>query len=102
MRNVLHTFTLCFNSKGNSNAQIHDSSTLYPQTGQHITIATFRELNQALTSRRISRRRVNTPTGENFRSTDDLQEEDNNLQTTLTPQQLTQEVSRRLLGSLRN
>nr|UOL65983.1 AC4 [Tomato leaf curl New Delhi virus]UOL65999.1 AC4 [Tomato leaf curl New Delhi virus] len=38
------------NSKANSCAQITDSSTWYPQPGQHISIRTFRELNRAQTS----------------------------------------------------
>ncbi|ADD62432.1 Rep protein [Cotton leaf curl Kokhran virus] len=34
-------------SRANSSARITDSSTWYPQPGQHISIRTFRELNQA-------------------------------------------------------
>ncbi|ABO40827.1 AC4 [Tomato leaf curl New Delhi virus 5] len=43
-----------FNSKGNTSARITDSSTWYPQLGQHISIRTFRELNRRPTSRHIS------------------------------------------------
>nr|QSM07170.1 AC4 [Tomato leaf curl New Delhi virus] len=42
------------NSKGNSSARIIDSSTWCPQVGQHISIRTFRELNQRRTSRHTS------------------------------------------------
>nr|UOL66007.1 AC4 [Tomato leaf curl New Delhi virus] len=34
------------NSKGNSSARITDSSTWFPQVGQHISIRIFRELNR--------------------------------------------------------
>nr|AYW01572.1 AC4 protein [Tomato leaf curl New Delhi virus]AYW01585.1 AC4 protein [Tomato leaf curl New Delhi virus] len=46
--------TFLSNSKGNSSAQIKDSSTWYPQPGQHISIRTFRELNPHLTSKNTS------------------------------------------------
>nr|WDR24417.1 AC4 [Tomato leaf curl New Delhi virus]WDR24424.1 AC4 [Tomato leaf curl New Delhi virus]WDR24431.1 AC4 [Tomato leaf curl New Delhi virus]WDR24438.1 AC4 [Tomato leaf curl New Delhi virus]WDR24445.1 AC4 [Tomato leaf curl New Delhi virus] len=42
------------NLKGNTSAKITDSSTWFPQVGQHISIRTFRELNQRRTSRNIS------------------------------------------------
>nr|AJE24790.1 AC4 protein [Tomato leaf curl New Delhi virus]AVH79737.1 AC4 protein [Tomato leaf curl New Delhi virus] len=42
------------NSKENSNAKITDSSTWCPQVGQHISIRTFRELNQHRTSKHTS------------------------------------------------
>nr|ADM36028.1 AC4 [Tomato leaf curl New Delhi virus-Severe] len=42
------------NSKGNTSAKITDSSTWFPQLGQHISIRTFRELNQRRTSRNTS------------------------------------------------
>uniref|UniRef100_Q0VKH1 AC4 protein n=1 Tax=Tomato leaf curl New Delhi virus-[Multan:Luffa] TaxID=394337 RepID=Q0VKH1_9GEMI len=42
------------NSKENSNAKITDSSTWFPQVGQHISIRTFRELNQRQMSRNTS------------------------------------------------
>nr|BAA33989.1 C4 [Tobacco leaf curl virus] len=102
MKTGLLTCIPFFNSKGNSNAQIRDSSTWYPQIGQHISIATFRELNPAPTSSPTSRRTVNSPTGENSRSMGEVQEVDSNQPMTLTPRQLTLEVSQRLLGSLRN
>nr|AQT38109.1 C4 protein [Tomato leaf curl New Delhi virus]WLD18010.1 C4 [Tomato leaf curl New Delhi virus] len=42
------------NSKGNSSAKITDSSTWFPQVGQHISIRTFRELNPHRTSSNTS------------------------------------------------
>uniref|UniRef100_Q8B5S8 AC4 protein n=1 Tax=Tomato leaf curl New Delhi virus - [PkT1/8] TaxID=270143 RepID=Q8B5S8_9GEMI len=42
------------NSKGNSSAKITDSSTWFPQAGQHISIRTFRELNQRRTLKSTS------------------------------------------------
>nr|ATI23477.1 AC4 protein [Tomato leaf curl New Delhi virus]ATI23485.1 AC4 protein [Tomato leaf curl New Delhi virus] len=42
------------NSKENSSAKITDSSTWFPQVGQHISIRTFRELNQRQMSRNTS------------------------------------------------
>ncbi|QFG39757.1 AC4 protein [Pepper blistering leaf virus] len=39
------------NSKVNTSAQITDSSTWYPQIGQHISIRTFRELRARQMSR---------------------------------------------------
>ncbi|ACA96943.1 AC4 [Gossypium darwinii symptomless virus] len=95
-------FTCSSNSRGNTSARISDSSTWYPQPGQHISIRTFRELNQAQMSRTTSTRTGTLSNGESFRSMEDQQEEDNRQQTTLTPQHLTQAVSQRLLESLRN
>nr|UOL65919.1 AC4 [Tomato leaf curl New Delhi virus] len=46
------------NSKGNSSARITDSSTWFPQVGQHISIRTFRELNQRRTSNNTSTKTV--------------------------------------------
>ncbi|ACA61117.1 C4 protein [Tomato leaf curl Mindanao virus] len=89
--------TCSYSSKGNTDAQIHDSSTLYPLPGQHISIRTFRELNQAPTSSPISTRTETLSNGVNSRSTHDLHEGDNNQPMMLTPRRLTQEVSRRLL-----
>ncbi|UVN12568.1 symptom determination protein [Begomovirus hortuscrotoni] len=90
-------FTCSSSSKGSSSAKIRDSSTWYPQPGQHISIRTFRELNPALTSSPISTRTETHSTGENSRSTADLQGGDSNQPMTLTPQHLTREVSQRLL-----
>nr|AOF45889.1 C4 protein [Pedilanthus leaf curl virus]AOF45895.1 C4 protein [Pedilanthus leaf curl virus]AOF45937.1 C4 protein [Pedilanthus leaf curl virus] len=90
-------FTCSSSSKENTSAKIKDSSTWYPQPGQHISIRTYRELSQAQMSSPIWRRTETPSTGESFRSTDDLQEGDNSQPTTLTPQRLTQAVSQRLL-----
>nr|QFG40021.1 C4 protein [Pedilanthus leaf curl virus]QFG40027.1 C4 protein [Pedilanthus leaf curl virus] len=90
-------FTCSSSSKENTSAKIRDSSTWYPQPGQHISIRTYRELSQAQMSSPIWRRTETPSTGESFRSTDDLQEGDNSQPTTLTPQRLTQAVSQRLL-----
>nr|WIL10094.1 AC4 Protein [Cotton leaf curl Multan virus] len=95
-------FTCSSNSRGNTSARISDSSTWSPQAGQHISIRTFRELNQAQMSRPTSTRTGTLSSGESFRSMEDQQEEDSRQQTTLTPQHLTQEVSQKLLKSLRN
>ncbi|CBY88996.1 AC4 protein [Hollyhock leaf curl virus] len=95
-------FTCSSSSRANTNAKITDSSTSYPQPGQHISIQTFRELNPAPTSSPTSLRTGTFSTGANFRSTEDQQEEGNKQPTTLTPQHLTREVSQRLLESLRN
>ncbi|CCF77737.1 hypothetical protein [Tomato leaf curl Togo virus - Fontem] len=93
----------CFSSsKANTSAQITDSSTWYPQPGQHISIRTFRELNPAPTSSPISTKTATPSNGESFRSMDDLQEGVNKQPMMLTPEQLTQEVNKRLLIYLRN
>ncbi|AQM52254.1 C4 protein [Tomato leaf curl Burkina Faso virus] len=95
MANLIY---MCFcSSKENSTAKIRDSSTSYPQPGQHISIRTFRELNPAPTSSPTSTRTAIHSNGENSRSTDDLQGAGSNQPTTLTQKHLTQEVSRRLL-----
>ncbi|CBG23012.1 C4 protein [Cotton leaf curl Gezira virus-[okra:BFA]] len=95
---MANLISMCFSSsKGSSNAKIIDSSTWYPQIGQHISIQTFRELNRAPTSSPTSTRMETHSSGENSRSTEDLQEGDNRQPMTLTPQRLTQEVRQRLL-----
>nr|UWT60794.1 AC4 protein [Papaya leaf crumple virus]UWT60806.1 AC4 protein [Papaya leaf crumple virus] len=95
-------FTCSSSSKGNTSAKITGSSTWYPQPGQHISIRTFRELSQAQMSSPIWRRMETPSTGESFRSMDDLQEGDNSQPMMLTPKQLIQAVSQRLLESLGN
>nr|AWX66262.1 AC4 protein [Sida yellow net virus] len=64
-------------SKGNSNARITDCSTWSPPLGQHISIRTFRELNQAPTSRHTSTRTEIQWNGGNSRSTDEVRGEVN-------------------------
>ncbi|QDH06219.1 AC4 [Tomato interveinal chlorosis virus-2] len=73
MGNLISMF--CFNSKGTSAAKINDSSTWFPQPGQHISIRTFRELNPAPTSSPTSIRTETPSNGVNFRSMEDLPEE---------------------------
>nr|AQT38115.1 C4 protein [Tomato leaf curl Kerala virus] len=90
-------FTCSSSSKENTSAKITDSSTWYPQPGQHISIRTYRELSQAQMSSPIWRRTETPSTGESFRSTEDLQEGDTSQRMMLTPQRLTQAVSQRLL-----
>ncbi|ACA61093.1 C4 protein [Tomato leaf curl Cebu virus] len=84
-------------SRGNTDARINDSSIWYPQPDQHISIQTFRELNQAPTSNPILIKTETPSNGVSFRSTEDLLEGVNKQPMMLTPKQLTQEVSRRLL-----
>ncbi|AAK16441.1 C4 protein [Tomato leaf curl Malaysia virus] len=89
--------TCLSSSKGNTSARITDSSTWYPQPGQHISIRTFRELNPAPTSSPTSTRTETPSIGESFRSTEDLQEGVNRQPMTLTHRHLTAAVSQRLL-----
>nr|CAJ78315.1 AC4 protein [East African cassava mosaic Kenya virus] len=86
-----------FSSRASTIVQTNDSSTSYPLPGQHISIQTFKELNQAPTSNPIWTRTATPSNGASFRSTDDLLEEDNNQPMTLTPRLLTQQISQRLL-----
>ncbi|AAB87610.1 c4 protein [Cowpea golden mosaic virus] len=94
MGNLICTY--CYNSKVSSRSQIQDCSTLSLETDLPCFIQTFREQNRAPTSSPISRRMETPSHGANSRSMEDLAEEDNNQPTTLTPQQLTLEVRRRL------
>ncbi|APB03067.1 AC4 protein [Common bean severe mosaic virus] len=71
-------FTCSSNSKENTNARITDSSTWFPQPGQHISIQTFRELSRAPTSSPTSIKTEIHLNGESFKSTADLLEEVNN------------------------
>ncbi|AVI01398.1 AC4 [Squash leaf curl China virus] len=50
----LRISTFLSSSKESSNAKITDSSTWFPQVGQHISIRTFRELNRHRTSNNTS------------------------------------------------
>nr|QZA73685.1 AC4 protein [Mesta yellow vein mosaic virus] len=102
MKMGLLTCMFSSSSRGNSSAKICDSSTWSPQTDQHISIRTYRELNPAPTSSPTSTRTGTFSNGANFRSTEGQQEEGSRQPTTLTPQHLTREVSQRLLESLRN
>nr|QSS76771.1 C4 protein [Tomato curly stunt virus] len=77
--------TCLSNSKANTSARINDSSTWYPQPGQHISIRTFRELSRAPTSSPTSTRMEIQSNGAISRSTDDLLEEVNRLLMTQPP-----------------
>nr|QDG02983.1 C4 protein [Pepper yellow vein Mali virus]QDG02995.1 C4 protein [Pepper yellow vein Mali virus] len=70
----LISMCLC-SSRGNTSARITDSSTWYPQPGQHISIQTFRELNQAPTSSPTSTRTETPLNGGYSRSTAEVQGE---------------------------
>nr|AQY77576.1 C4 protein [Squash leaf curl virus] len=54
----LRISTFLSSSKESSNARITDSSTWYPQVGQHISIRTFRELNRRRTLNNTSTKTV--------------------------------------------
>nr|AEI91446.1 AC4 protein [Tomato golden mosaic virus] len=69
------TSTCLFSSRENTAAKINDSSTWYPQQGQHISIQTFRELNRLPTSRSTSTKTEILLYGENSRSTVEVLEE---------------------------
>ncbi|AHX57827.1 AC4 protein [Jacquemontia yellow mosaic virus] len=77
--------TCLSNSRVNTTARITDSSTLYPQTGQHISIQTYRELNPAPMSSPTWTRTETLLNGENSRLTGDLLEEVNRRLTTHMP-----------------
>nr|WCC58570.1 AC4 [Squash leaf curl Philippines virus] len=79
----LRISTFLSSSRGNTSAKIIDSSTWCPQVGQHISIRTFRELNQAPTSSPISIRMETHLNGENSRSTAEVLEAVSSLLTTL-------------------
>nr|QCQ28989.1 C4 protein [Papaya leaf curl Guandong virus] len=75
--------TCSSSSKGSSSVRITDSSTWYPQPGQHISIRTFRELNPAPTSSPTSTRMETPWNGENSRSTAEVLEGVSSQRTTL-------------------
>ncbi|CAM91952.1 C4 protein [Tomato leaf curl Toliara virus] len=77
--------TCSSSSRANSTARITDSSTWYPQPGQHISIQTFRELNQAPTSSPTSTRMETHLNGVNSRSTAEVLEEAARMLTTHAP-----------------
>ncbi|QTJ62764.1 C4 protein [Tomato interveinal yellowing virus] len=72
-------------SKGNTSARITDSSTWYPQPGQHISIRTFRGLSRAPTSSPTSTRMETQLNGENSRSTAEVLEAAARMLTTQLP-----------------
>nr|AJM13607.1 ac4 [Asystasia mosaic Madagascar virus] len=65
MGNLIST---CFcSSKENISAQIRDSSTWFPQTDQHLSIRTFRELRARQMSKHILRKEGTSSTMGNSR-----------------------------------
>nr|ALC76563.1 AC4 protein [Tobacco yellow crinkle virus] len=64
-----------YSSKENTTARITDYSIWSPQPGQHISIRTYRELNQAPTSSPTSTRTEIPCNGEISRSTAEVLEE---------------------------
>ncbi|BAG12168.1 putative AC4 protein [Eupatorium yellow vein virus-[Suya]] len=89
------TCTSSSNSKENSNVQIKDSSTSYPQVGQHISIRTFRQLKARQMSSPTWRKTETSLILEFSKSMDDQLEEVANLPTTHMPRQSTQDLSHR-------
>nr|UOQ23452.1 AC4 protein [Crassocephalum yellow vein virus]UOQ23455.1 AC4 protein [Crassocephalum yellow vein virus]UOQ23462.1 AC4 protein [Crassocephalum yellow vein virus]UOQ23482.1 AC4 protein [Crassocephalum yellow vein virus]UOQ23486.1 AC4 protein [Crassocephalum yellow vein virus] len=75
------------NSKGNSSVKIKDSSISYPQTGQHISIRTFRELKAQQMLNHTWKKTETCLIMEFSRSMDDRLEEVANLPTTHMPRQ---------------
>ncbi|AHN95416.1 C4 protein [Chili leaf curl virus-Oman] len=80
-------YTCSSNSKANINAQTTDSSTSFPQPGQHISIRTFRELRALQMSKPMWRKTETSLTLEFSRSMADQLEEVANLPTTHMPRQ---------------
>ncbi|AGS12472.1 AC4 protein [Pouzolzia mosaic Guangdong virus] len=74
--------TCYYSSKANTTARIRDSSTWSPQQGQHISIRTFRELNQAPMSSPTSTKMETPLNGVSSRLTDEVLEEAARLLTT--------------------
>ncbi|ADO40835.1 AC4 protein [Bhendi yellow vein India virus [India:Sonipat:OY96:2005]] len=77
-------------SKENSSARTSDSSTSPPQLGQHTSIRTFRELNQAQMSKPTWRKTETSLIMEFSKSMEDQLEEVAKLPTTHMPRQSTQ------------
>ncbi|APB03271.1 AC4 protein [Tobacco leaf curl Cuba virus] len=67
--------TCLYNSRANTTARITDSSIWSPHLGQHISIRTYRELNQAPTSSPTSTRTEIHLNGESSRLTEEVLEE---------------------------
>ncbi|ACA21819.1 AC4 protein [Tomato leaf curl Joydebpur virus-[India:Amadalavalasa1:Kenaf:2007]] len=80
-------YTCSSNLRENSNAKITDSSTSFPQPGQHISIRTFRELRALQMSKPMWRKTETSLILEFSRSMADLLEEVSNLPTTHMPRQ---------------
>ncbi|BAG68480.1 AC4 protein [Eupatorium yellow vein virus-[Japan:Kagawa:Tomato:1997]] len=82
-------------SKENTGARIKDSSTWYPQPGQHISIRTFRELKARQMSKPTWRKTETSLILEFSKSMEDQLEEVANLPTTHMPRQSTQDLNHR-------
>nr|AMQ49224.1 AC4 protein [Chilli leaf curl virus] len=80
-------YTCSSNSRANSNAKTTDSSTSFPQPGQHISIRTFRELKALRTSRPMWRKTETSLILEFSKSMADQLEEVSSLPTTHMPRQ---------------
>nr|AFQ93645.1 AC4 protein [Dalechampia chlorotic mosaic virus] len=88
--------SMCLSSsKVNTNVLMKDSSTSSPQPGQHISIQTFRELNQHLMSRPTWRKTETSLILENFKSIPVPPGEVNNLPMIPMPRFSTQTLSPR-------
>ncbi|ABJ97347.1 AC4 [Chilli leaf curl virus-India [India:Papaya:2005]] len=85
MGNLIYTSS--YNSKVNSIAKTTDSSTSFPQPGQHISIRTFRELKARQMSRPMWRKTETSLILEFSRSMEDQLEEVSSLPTTHMPRQ---------------
>nr|AAG23628.1 C4 protein [Tomato yellow leaf curl virus]AWD30770.1 C4 [Tomato yellow leaf curl virus] len=83
------------NSKANTNVRTNDSSTWYPQTGQHISIQTFRQLRAQQMSRPTWRKTETSLILEFSKSMADQLEEVSNLPTTHMPKHSIQAVNPR-------
>nr|WBU87178.1 AC4 [Chilli leaf curl virus]WBU87185.1 AC4 [Chilli leaf curl virus] len=85
MGNLISTSS--YNSKVSSNAKTTDSSTSFPQPGQHISIRTFRELKARQMSRPMWKKTETSLILEFSKSMDDQLEEVSSLPTTHMPRQ---------------
>nr|WER78611.1 C4 [Tomato yellow leaf curl virus] len=93
MRNHI---SMCLSySKANTSVRTNGSSTWYPQTGQHISIRTFRQLRAHQMSRPTWRKTETSLILEFSRSMADQLEEVSNLPTTHMPKHSIQAVNQR-------
>nr|QPP18956.1 AC4 protein [Tomato yellow leaf curl virus] len=83
------------NSKASTNVRTNGSSTSYPQTGQHISIRTFRQLRAQQMSRTTWRKTETSLILEFSKSMADQLEEVSNLPTTHMPRHSIQAVNPR-------
>nr|AIY31210.1 AC4 protein [Tomato yellow leaf curl virus] len=83
------------NSKPSTNVRTNGSSSWYPQTGQHISIRTFRQLRAQEKSRPTWRKTVTSLILEFSKSMADQLEELSNLPTTHMPRHSIQAVNPR-------